>query len=148
MSLPQQFPTCAGKEAVATIPPQPATILLIEESPCLRDVLAMVIRRCGYRVLTTTTGDDAVCIAEQSPAIDLLLMPLDPPKSNRPEQLQRVHEVQPEAHILFMTKARSGRAPTELEVIEQPFIYLDDFVRKVRSVLHECEPAEVPALAA
>jgi len=64
-------------------------ILIVEDNPDLRDLLAVVIRRLGHEVAIAITGEEAV---EHAPAIkpDLILMDIRLPKLNGVEATIRI----------------------------------------------------------
>ena len=125
------------------------TILLVEDHPCLCEVLATVLRRCGYRVLTATNGEQACRHAHEAGAIDLLLGPVELPEMSREELATWFRPAQPHAKIAWMTSGHHTIGSGEsLPVIEKPYIYLDAFIREVRAVLKSKPASHKPALAA
>jgi CheY-like chemotaxis protein len=82
----------------------PATILLVEDEPAVREITREALELGGYRVLTASGPAAAGRIASDlSTAIDLLLTDVIMPGMNGPELARRVHETRPELVTLFMT---------------------------------------------
>jgi two-component system cell cycle sensor histidine kinase/response regulator CckA len=82
----------------------PATILLVEDEPAVRNVTREALEMGGYRVLAADGPIAATHIArEESTAIDLLLTDVIMPGMNGPELALRLRELRPELVTLFMT---------------------------------------------
>lgn len=82
----------------------PATILLVEDEPAVRQVTREALELGGYRVLAADGPAAATHIAgDAATAIDLLLTDVIMPGMNGPEQARRVRESRPEMVTLFMT---------------------------------------------
>jgi CheY-like chemotaxis protein len=82
----------------------PATILLVDDEPAVREVTRKSLENDGYRVLAADGPASAAHIAgDASTAIDLLLTDVIMPEMNGPELARRVRESRPEMMVLFMT---------------------------------------------
>lgn len=57
--------------------PQHATILLVEDEVIIAKATVLKLKRFGYSVMTAHSGEDAVQIATENDAIDLILMDID-----------------------------------------------------------------------
>ena len=59
---------------VVAMPHGRETILVVEDEPSVRKLVALQLERCGYRVLTAVSGKDALNVwSDQGGGIDLLL---------------------------------------------------------------------------
>jgi CheY-like chemotaxis protein len=82
----------------------PATILLVEDEPAVREVTRAALEIGGYRVLEADGPVAAEQIARDGKTvIDLLLTDVVMPGMNGAELAHRIHEVRPELVTLFMT---------------------------------------------
>jgi two-component system cell cycle sensor histidine kinase/response regulator CckA len=137
------LPCAAGPVSAAPpVGPEPArgtgTILLVEDQPDVRRFVATLLCGCGYRVIESADGEEA--LAKCAQAIDLLLTDVVMPKMSGTELAARVRSVQPHVRVLFMSgysdevlswpaESRRGTA-----FIQKPFT-LDALTAKVREVL-------------
>ena len=96
----------------------PATILLVEDDPAVRQVTRAALEIGGYRVLEADGPVDgrAVSQATAKTVIDLLLTDVVMPGMNGAELAQRIREVRPELVTLFMT----GYAESEVLRLATP----------------------------
>jgi two-component system, NtrC family, nitrogen regulation response regulator NtrX len=81
------------------------SVLIADDEPNLRRMLASLLRTEGYRTREASRGDDAVAaVQEEEP--DVLLLDLVMPGMDGVTALERLHEVAPSLPVLMM----SGRA--------------------------------------
>ncbi len=110
-----------------------ASVLLVEDDPHVRTVTATVLRRAGYRVVASATPGQALLIAEQRPALDLLLADLVLPRLDGTALAERVRATHPTLRVLFM----SGHGPRNTQgapYLPKPFT-ADDLLHAVRRAL-------------
>lgn len=123
------------------------TILVVDNYPELCHIAALLLRRCGYRVLTATNVEEAKRIARESD-IDLLLTDVETAGTPGNELAAWFRAVRPQTQIVFMSAY-----PMQLHrlqpchFVEKPFIHLDALVKEVREVLNH-RRAEMPVPAA
>jgi PAS domain S-box-containing protein len=89
-------------------PPQaavvPASILLVEDEPQVRGVLARALRRAGYAVVEATDGDDAVEWAlDPARSLDVLVTDLVMPHLGGQDLAVRVRAARPGVKVLFIS---------------------------------------------
>lgn len=123
-----------------------ATILLIEAQPCLCNVMATVLRRCGYRVLTACDAAQARALLRQGIAIDLVVASIEHPELCGPEAAAWINGLQPGAVLLFTAHTHPLRWPAAIHLVERPFVHLPDLVREVRAALRKRDA--VPSIMA
>lgn len=106
----------------------PATILLVEDDPAVRQVTRAVLEIGGYRVLEADGPAAAEHIASDGEtAIDLLLTDVVMPGMNGAELARRLRELRPELVALFMTGyaesevLRLATAGSPQKHIQKPF---------------------------
>ncbi len=125
------------------------TILLVEDQPEVRRFVAILLRGCGYLVIESADGEEA--LEQCAQPVDLLLTDVVMPKMSGTELAARIRSIQPHVRVLFMSgysdevlswpdDSRRGTA-----FIQKPF-GLDALTAKVREVLRADEPSPPGAL--
>lgn len=105
-----------------------ATILVVEDSEPLRDLIFETLETMGYTALMAQDGHQAIRICTQfSASIDLLLTDVVMPKMKGPEVMRRVKQMRPDIGVLFMSgytndvTLRQGVSNAEVSFIQKPF---------------------------
>jgi len=90
--------------AAAPVGPGRATVLLAEDNPMVRSVVARMLREAGYRVLEGTDGENALEVAAGEPGvIDLLVTDLAMGRMGGIELAKRLGELRPKVRVLFIS---------------------------------------------
>jgi PAS domain S-box-containing protein len=91
------------------------TILLVEDDPALREMVAILLRRLGYTVLAAANGIEALSLKQQRDRghIDLLFTDVVMPHMSGKELADRVQALHPHTRILFTS------AYTENAIVHQ-----------------------------
>lgn len=105
------------------------TILLVEDEPLVRKMVAESLRQYGYKVIEATDGEEALRIAEQrgDEEIHLLLTDVIMPQMNGPALVERMSRLRPELNILYMsgytddTLAHQGVVNADIPFLPKPF---------------------------
>jgi len=100
-----------GKDGPETMDTRPrdgdgrgGTILLVEDSDVVRDVIARMLEDSGFTVLLASGGEDALSISRREDvSIGLLLTDIVMPQVSGLELAERIEEERPGVPILFMT---------------------------------------------
>ncbi len=119
-----------------------ATILVVEDADDLREITELILTKNGYRVITTSSGTEALeAVKNHAGVIDLLLTDVVMPHMQGPELVKRVSARYPEIRVLYM----SGYAQTILGdggtlaegvlLLEKPFTE-PVLLAKVEQALH------------
>ena len=118
-----------------------ATILVVEDSEPLRELIFEALESMGYTALVAKDGHQAIRICSQfSETIDLLLSDVIMPKMNGPEVMKRVKQIRPEIAVLFMSgythdvTVRHGVSTADVSFIQKPFSSTE-LMHKVREAL-------------
>ncbi len=78
------------------------TILVVDDEPAVRDFIAAVLRRLGFRVLTAADGRDALAAyARESGGVDAMVLDLVMPVMGGQELLPKIKALQPDLKILL-----------------------------------------------
>jgi PAS domain S-box-containing protein len=117
------------------------TILLVEDQDQVRATAHAILTRNGYVVLSASSGDAALRLAEQHPGvIDLLLTDVIMPGMNGPDLARVLVGRQPDLRVLF-TSGYIDRAVVRESVIEPGHRFIqkpfspDSLLREVRLTL-------------
>ena len=117
------------------------TILLVEDSDVVRNVIARMLEEGGFTVLPASSGDDALSISRRRDApIDLLLTDIVMPEMNGVELADRLEREHPDMRILFMTGyadevvVNEGILGKHRECIGKPFTQ-EQITKRVRKIL-------------
>jgi len=117
------------------------TILLVEDDPVVRRMAAEVLHSKGYRVLTASSGADALQIAKkQEGQLDLLLTDVVMPSMTGPELVRQFNSQFPHIRAMFMSGytddaiEKHGVRGKTVHVLQKPFTH-DTLARSVREAL-------------
>ncbi len=117
------------------------TILLAEDEPQLRALLAVVLQRAGYQVLAAASPDEAVRASEQhSGPVDLLLTDVVMPGMNGRQLAERLQPARPAMKVLYMSGYTTnvvihhGVLDEGVAFLQKP-VTPDVVLRRVREVL-------------
>jgi CheY-like chemotaxis protein len=104
------------------------TILVAEDNDDLREAAREIIGALGYRVLLARDGDEAIRVfAENSAAVDLVLLDVIMPGSSGTAVLEAIRALKPAVRAIFTTglasevEASSLRQPRRVEVLQKPY---------------------------
>lgn len=117
------------------------TILLAEDEEQLRKLYATLLSRLGYRVLETTTAEEALAIGiEHLRAIDLVISDVVMPGISGPELAHRLQELRPDLPVMLISGYTAEvLKPHDLNhpgrtFLQKPFEPID-LARRVRAML-------------
>jgi CheY-like chemotaxis protein len=121
---------------------QAETILVVEDEEALLTVAARTLREAGYKVMTATSGEDALLIATQYVGeIDLLLTDVIMPGLNGRMLAEELKLARPSLQVLYISGyagsvlGQRGVLDRGMHFLAKPFIAID-LARKVRTVLN------------
>jgi len=117
------------------------TLLVVEDDEPLRSVAVRILQSAGYRVLSASTGAEALQLCGQSTSgVDLFVTDVVMPEMSGGELAERLHELNPRVKVLFMSGystnglAHHGILETGRPVIIKPFSAVE-LTHKVREAL-------------
>jgi len=117
-------------------------ILLAEDDPTIRCLLATILRDFGYKVVEAEDGEDALAkFREHTQAIQLLVLDVIMPRKSGPEAFAEIKNYRPDIPVLFLTGYTAdlirskGVMADGCEVLMKPVFPLN-LARKVREMLH------------
>ncbi|MFH1058653.1 MAG: PAS domain S-box protein [Pseudomonadota bacterium] len=137
-------------EAPPTEPPLPPpaarlggseTILLAEDDPDVRDLIAESLSLSGYRVLEAADGHQAVELANVQPGpLDLVICDMVMPGLSGPQLVEQISALHPEAQVLFISGYTEAALPpsclgqTGAGFLQKPFS-IAELELKIREIL-------------
>ena len=117
------------------------TILLVEDSDVVREVIARMLEDVGFTVLPASGGEEALSISRREDvSFDLLLTDVVMPDMNGVELADRLERERPGVRILFMTGyaedavVNEGILGRQRECIGKPFTQ-EQLTKRVREIL-------------
>jgi signal transduction histidine kinase/CheY-like chemotaxis protein len=133
------------QRAIASDTGEGTTILVVEDSEPLRELILETLESLGYTTLMAKDGQQAIRLANQfSEKIDLLLTDVIMPKMNGPEVMKRVKQIRPDVGVLFMSgytndvTLRHGVSNADVSFIQKPFSSAE-LMDKIREALVEAK---------
>lgn len=119
----------------------PAKILVAEDNDAIRQLIARILSRAGYIVLSAASGEEALQIAAAAPGhIDLLITDVVMAGMDGRELAERLAIGRPETRILFISGymeddvLHRGVVTSSINFLEKPFTP-DLLISSVRSTL-------------
>jgi two-component system cell cycle sensor histidine kinase/response regulator CckA len=122
------------------------TILVVDDEPDIRKLVAAMLTRNGYRVFAADSGENALRLFKMHPDTDLLLTDVVAPGMSGPMIVDRVTVLQPDIKVLFMSGYDSTQV-VQRYVVEKGYSLLvkpftmEQLLSKVRAVLAGDGPA-------
>jgi signal transduction histidine kinase/CheY-like chemotaxis protein len=109
-------------------PPEQKVILLAEDEPGVRKLVAATLKRDGYAVLEASSGEEALTLSARLPStIDLLVTDVVMPQMSGPELAARIKQSRQDIHVLFMSGfsaealSMMGTLANDANLLEKPF---------------------------
>jgi hypothetical protein len=104
------------------------TVLVVEDSDDLREIVDRILTESGYRVMVAADGAEAIEMSRQFTGhIDLLLTDVVMPHMQGNELAPRLLQARPDLRVLYMSGfaqpalAADGTLPPELALLDKPF---------------------------
>ena len=118
------------------------TILVVEDESALLPLIAKMLRRSGYTVLTAASGREALAVAlDHKGAIDLVVTDVIMPMMGGPTLMQHLQIARPNVPVLFLSGytdnelVRRGALQPGVVLLEKPF-NAEQLTQAVRSLLN------------
>jgi two-component system, cell cycle sensor histidine kinase and response regulator CckA len=126
-----------------------STILVVDDEPEIRKLVSAMLTRCGYRVLSADTGENAIALLKNNPHTELLLTDVVVPGMSGPMIADEIAALNPAIKVLFMSGYDGTRvvmryvAEKGYSLLIKPFT-MDQLERKVEAVLsHDATSSEL-----
>jgi PAS domain S-box-containing protein len=136
----------AVEEAAEQALPEPRrssgeTILVAEDEESVRGFIVNLLEGCGYKVLTTANGQDALELAAgHEGVIDLLITDVLMPQLSGPALVEKLGPIRPKMKVLFISGysglvgSQFGRGTSAVNLLTKPFTP-DELIRMIRKLL-------------
>ncbi len=127
---------------VSDEPASPAARSLAEDEPSVRQVVASILSRLGYRVLVSESAEHAIELCKSPEAIHLAVSDVMMPGMSGPVLVQHLRALRPSLKVLHISGytdnsvVRHGMLEPGLHFLQKP-ITPDALARKVREVLDD-----------
>ena len=118
------------------------TILVVEDEAAIRTAAAEFLTTCGYKLLTSSNGRDALTVVRSHPEIGLIVTDVVMPEISGGQLAQEARQLLPHARTLFVSgypgKTVEGHKVElrESNFLQKPFS-LKQLARSVRKVLDQ-----------
>ena len=99
------------------------TILVVDDEPEMRKLVAAMLTRKGYRVLSADTGENAIRLFQANPDTDLLLTDVVAPGMSGPMIAEKISALKPDIKVLFMS-GYDGTQVVQRYVVEKGYSLL------------------------
>lgn len=116
------------------------TVLIVEDDPSVRLIVAEVLEELGYGAIEAVDGTAAIPVLQSSQRIDLLITDVGLPGLNGRQLAEIARQARPNLKVLFITgyaqkaAVRSGFLDPGMEMMTKPFA-LDALATKIRDIL-------------
>jgi len=119
------------------------TILVADDDPNILWVMATLLRRCGYTVLTAQDGEAALEVFEQAQrAIQLVISDVMMPRMRGPQLVNSIKGLSPSTATLLMSGTWSSPTEDGVTLVRKPFTR-QKFEAIVRDVLAACDLGKI-----
>jgi PAS domain S-box-containing protein len=119
------------------------TILVAEDEDSVRGFIVNLLEGCGYKVLKTANGQEAMELAARhGGVIDLLITDVLMPQMSGPALVEKLAPRRPKMKVLFISGysglvgSQYGAGMSEVNLLTKPFTP-DELIRKLRNLLKE-----------
>jgi two-component system OmpR family response regulator len=122
-------------------------VLVVDDEPNIRDLLATSLRFAGFNVLAVANGTDAVTAAEKGDP-DIILLDVMLPDMNGFSVVKKLRSMNIHSPVLFLT-ARDETADKVMgltvggdDYMTKPFS-LDEIIARIQAILRRTRPEDV-----
>src|ERR1700685_260583 len=119
---------------------QSKKILVVDDEPEVRKLVAAMLARSGHRIISADTGQNAIRLFKNNMDTDLLLTDVVAPGMSGPMIADEIAALKPEIKVLFMSGYDGTQAVQRLVVekgyslLVKPFT-MDQLAGKIEAVL-------------
>ncbi len=125
------------------------TVLLVEDEKQVRDLAVSILKSCGYNLLVSENGRQALDIYEKhKDEIDLVILDVVMPGMGGLQCYRQLQNIDPQIRVLIITGFPNDRSTRKLlkegaaAVIEKPFA-LDHFTRQIHLLIETSKDSPI-----
>jgi len=100
---PEPEAEAADASGVKPAPPHKLAVLLVDDEPAFRSLVAATLQHDGYHVIEASDGAEAVEVAEKVKHVDLVVTDIRMPQMDGVELTQAIRKTQPFVPVVFIT---------------------------------------------
>jgi two-component system, cell cycle sensor histidine kinase and response regulator CckA len=116
-----------------------ATILVVDDEPTIRTLIAMILNAAGHNVVPASNGLEGISLYRSSPRrFDLILTDLVMPVMDGIQFVKLVRATNPNAKIVCMSGYTEEPLPHNVEFVPKPF-QPAQLLECIEGVLHPVE---------
>ena len=122
------------------------TILVVDSDQSVREAVVSILERANFRVLSASSGVDAINLAEEMAGeIHLLLSEVEVPQMSGPDLGQALKLTRPDIHVMLMFGQENGN----LLVLNYGWAYIHKpliatkLVQMIKDVLHSADRSQL-----
>ena len=90
-------------ERIKNEEPTRVSVLVVDDEDAVRRFVERVLRESGYRTATAADGPDAIAVASELDALDILVTDVMMPQMQGDELARRLRQSQPGLKVLYLT---------------------------------------------
>jgi two-component system, cell cycle sensor histidine kinase and response regulator CckA len=118
-----------------------ATVLVVDDEPVICSLVAEVLKREGYSVLTAWSASQAVLLFRSHHEIDLLLSDITMPEMDGVTLARTLRAERPSLSVLLMSGCcESGQIVTSFDFLAKPFS-ITELAARVRELVQTWQAA-------
>jgi CheY-like chemotaxis protein len=103
-----------------------ATILVVDDEPVIRDLVAAIVRSAGHRAMTAVNGLEGVAVFRSHAAhIDLVITDMTMPVLNGAEAVAGIRETRADVPVICMSGYTAAEIPADVLFLPKPFTPAD-----------------------
>ena len=128
-------PPSPAPAPVGRLPGGTETVLVVDDEETVRQTMAGLFRKLGYRVLQAADGEEGLEMWRGHPEVELVLLDISMPRLSGTQVLQAMRAQGSGAKVLCITGHAGRDCPEGADgVVTKPFS-LDQIARQARQVL-------------
>lgn len=120
---------------IKPIPPHKLSVLLVDDEPAFRSLLAATLAQDGFHVIEACDGEEAVAAIEKIKRVDLVVTDIRMPHIDGITMANTVRQAQPGVPVLFITGYPSDlwTPVRNSSLLSKPFLR-DDLIKAVHEL--------------
>jgi two-component system cell cycle sensor histidine kinase/response regulator CckA len=126
-----------GRATFKPAPPNTLAILLVDDEPAFRSLLAATLKMDGYHVVEACDGEEAVAAIQKVQRVDLVVTDIRMPHVDGITLARTVRRAQPGVPVLFITGYPDdlGVPVPNSSMLSKPFLR-DDLMKAVHGLIY------------